>query len=501
MTADDIPLVKEVKPPTVTKAPPAGRKFPCSACGAKLDFDPTSRALKCPYCGHVEQIEATSDVEERDYEGYLKNHEGAEIAAIPGRSEQVRCTGCGAMVLLEDKMATDKCPYCATHLENQPEAAEAMIAPESLLPFEVDSRKARAEFALWIAGRWFAPGELKKLADLGQLSGVYVPFWTYDSMTYTSYTGQRGDDYQDVEHYTTTDADGKTTTSSRSVTRTRWSWVSGEVQHFFDDVLICASKSLPQDLVVSLEPWDLPSLEGFKPEFLCGFKTERYAVGLEDGFQFAREIMDPYIRNLCCQDIGGDHQQLDKVRTKHLGVTFKHLLLPVWVASYRYRDQLFQILINARTGEVVGHRPYSVAKIVSLVVAIAVLALLLFFLISSARGAPPANSQADQLGREYVPITARADRSPSTAALTMPPAYPAPSPTGYKPQKLGEARETGSRRIRTGELPRASGPTKTASGKNRPCHTRSICGSPSATAFATNGGRTWRNSTLTTPRG
>jgi len=405
------------------------------------------------------------------------------------------------MVLLEDNVATDKCPFCATHLENKPEAAEAMIAPESLLPFAVDSRKARNEFSVWIAGRWFAPSELKKLADLGQLSGVYVPFWTYDSMTYTSYTGQRGDDYQDVEHYTTTDADGKTTTNTRSVTRTRWTWVSGEVQHFFDDVLICASKSLPQDLVVSLEPWDLPSLEGFKPEFLSGFRTERYAVGLEDGFKYAREVMDPYIRNLCCRDIGGDHQQLDKVRTKHMGVTFKHLLLPVWVASYRYRDQLFQILINARTGEVVGHRPYSFAKIVSLVIIIAVFALLLFLLISRAHGASPNDSCVDQPGRAYAPITARADRNPSTAALTIPPAYPAPSPTGYKPWRPGEARETGSRIMRTGELPRASGPTKTASGRKRPCHVRSMRGSPSAIARATTGGRTSCKSTLTMPRG
>ena len=110
------------KPPTMTKAPPAGRKFPCPACGAKLDFDPSSKALKCPYCGHVEQIQHDTDgVEEHDFDAYLKHHAGIDKTAIPGRSEQVRCTGCGAVVLLEDKVATDNCPYCSTHLENKPE--------------------------------------------------------------------------------------------------------------------------------------------------------------------------------------------------------------------------------------------------------------------------------------------------------------------------------------------------------------------------------------------
>jgi hypothetical protein len=60
------------------------------------------------------------------------------------------------------------------------------------------------------------------------------------------------------------------------------------------------------------------------------------------------------------QDIGGDHQQIATLNTRHLGVTFKHILLPIWIASYRYREQLYQIMVNARTGEVVGRRPFSV---------------------------------------------------------------------------------------------------------------------------------------------
>jgi DNA-directed RNA polymerase subunit RPC12/RpoP len=385
MSSDEASERRE-NPPVVTKAPPAGRKFPCKKCGAKLDFDPSSRALKCPYCGFVEAIAADGPaVQEHDFEAHIQHHAGAYVT-ISGRSAQVRCTGCGAIVLLEDRVATERCPYCSTHLENKPEEAEAMIAPESLLPFGIDQRHARQAFNQWIAGLWFAPNELKQLANLGQLSGVYIPFWTYDSMTYTNYTGQRGDDYRTTESYTETNADGSTSTKTRTVTRTNWTWVSGEVQHFFDDVLVCGSRSVPDDLVTTLEPWDLGKLEPFKPEFLSGFTTERYAVGLEEGFGVARTIMDGTIRQLCCQDIGGDHQRLDEVNTKHLGVTFKHLLLPVWLASYRYHDKLFQILVNARTGEVVGRRPYSVAKIVSLVLAIILAAAVVLFFVSRAKG-------------------------------------------------------------------------------------------------------------------
>src|SRR6188508_594943 len=121
----------DTKPNNETTAP---RKFPCPACGAKLDFDPKVQALHCPYCGHQEKIEAAEGdiVEERDFEEFL-SHAAKEETTIAGRSNEVRCTGCGAIVLLEDKVATDRCPFCTTHLENAPQTAAAMIPPESLL--------------------------------------------------------------------------------------------------------------------------------------------------------------------------------------------------------------------------------------------------------------------------------------------------------------------------------------------------------------------------------
>ena len=392
--AEPLPVERVEQDPSMTRKPPEGRKFPCRQCGARLDFDPSHKALKCPYCGFEEKIEASkAGVEEQDWDAYWKNHEDKETV-LAGRSSQVTCGGCGAVVLLEDKVQTDKCPYCATHLENKPEAAKAMIAPEGVLPFKVPERDAVHAFNGWIASRWFAPSTLRQFANLGKLNGLYVPYWTYDSMTYTFYTGQRGDDYTVSETYTETDANGNTVTKTRNVTHTRWTHVSGQVQHFFDDVVICASKGLPEPLVRSLEPWDLPKLEGFQDSYLSGFQTERYAVGLKEGFGKAQAIMDNAIRGLCCQDIGGNHQRLETVQTQHVGITFKHMVLPVWAAAYRYQDQAYRILINGRNGKVVGTRPYSVIKIVMLVLLIlALVGIIAFIVMQSQRGpnqgAPP----------------------------------------------------------------------------------------------------------------
>lgn len=356
-------VVPAVNPVAITRAPPTGRKFPCPSCGARLDYDPNAAGLKCPYCGFTEEIrkEDAPEVVEKNFLEYLARQEAGGVV-LEGRTSQTRCGGCGAVVLLEDRVATEACPFCATHLENQPEAAETMIPPESLLPFAVDIRRAREAFTLWIHSLWFAPTELKVVANLGQLSGVYLPYWTYDAMTHTFYQGQRGDNYQTTEWYT--DSEGKQ--KSRTVTRTNWTWVSGEVRHFFDDVLVCGSKSVPGDLVLKLEPWELDKLDGFKPDYLSGFKTERYAVGLREGMDQARERMEPTIDSLIRRDIGGDHQRISSKDTRYTAITFKHLLLPVWIAVYRYHEKSFQILVNARTGKVSGYRPWSWLKILRL---------------------------------------------------------------------------------------------------------------------------------------
>lgn len=384
----DLPRAKPVvKAPTVTKAPPTGRKFPCPQCGARLDFDPSARGLSCPYCGYHEEIlrEADAEVAESDYQDYLTREEG-KGKAIPGRSTETKCTGCGAVVLLEDKVATDRCPFCGTHLESKPEAARAMIPPEAVMPFAVDLRGARESFDRWLSGLWFAPSELRRVAALGRLTGVYLPFWTYDAMTYTFYDGQRGDDYQDTEWYTVTLPDGRTEQRSRTVTRTRWTSVSGEVDHFFDDVLVCNSTSLPADLIDDLGNWLLDEIEPFQPAYLSGFTTERYALGLKEGFQAAKGLMQPTIDSLIREDIGGDHQRIDAKRTRYSAVTFKNVLLPVWVAVYRYRERTFQVLVNGRTGRVTGYRPWSAWKIAGLVALVLLVVGVIFGLLMAFGG-------------------------------------------------------------------------------------------------------------------
>ena len=139
--------------------------------------------------------------------------------------------------------------------------------------------------------------------------------------------------------------------------------VRGRVARFFDDVLIVASKALPEKFRQALVHWDLTRLEPYNPEYLAGFRSEAYTIELEEAYGEAREIMDRQILRDVRFDIGGDKQRVEHIDTDIRDVTFKHILVPVWIAAYRYRGRAFRFVVNGQTGQVIGERPWSAWKI------------------------------------------------------------------------------------------------------------------------------------------
>jgi len=147
------------------------------------------------------------------------------------------------------------------------------------------------------------------------------------------------------------------------VQKVRWYPASGRVARFFDDVLVLASRSLPKRFTDALEPWDLSELVPYSPEYLAGFQAEGYSIELNDGFTEAREKMDRVIARDVRFDIGGDRQRIHNIDTTLSDVTFKHILLPIYMAAYKYHGKSYRFVVNARTGRVQGERPYSAWKI------------------------------------------------------------------------------------------------------------------------------------------
>ncbi len=372
----------EVDPTPLPDDAPAGgeKSIACEQCAAELKFAPGVSQLKCPYCDHemrieIDQAELRKAHEEQDFHAAvsaLLDEHSVDTVEV----HTVKCGTCAAETTLDPNIDADECPYCGSSIQRGGEATRKVIAPQGLLPFKVERATARGQFKEWIKSRWFAPNKLKEYSRIDtKLQGVYVPHWTYDSDTVTDYTGQRGEHYWVTEHYT--DSQGKSQT--RRVRKTRWYYASGRVFNSFDDLLVLASESLPRKYAEKLEPWDLEGLMPYQEEFLSGFKAENYSIDLATGFQTAREMMEPTINRTIRRDIGGDEQRISSKDVQYNTITFKHVLLPVWVSAFRYNNKVFRFLVNARTGEVQGERPWSWAKItLAVLVGIALIAGIVF---------------------------------------------------------------------------------------------------------------------------
>jgi uncharacterized CHY-type Zn-finger protein len=346
----------------------------CPNCGASLSYKPGTASLVCEYCGSFFEIKtgnaSPADAQkENDLSVALAS--GWQAAQAQTQTFVVKCPACGAQMALEKNMFSSECAFCGSPITVQPDL-HAVASPQAVLPFKLDKNTATASFSTWLRKLWFAPNDLKKAASGDRFNGVYLPFWTFDADTWTAYRGERGD------HYTETRRNSKGETER--VTRTRWSSVSGRVGRLFNDILVTASRALPDKYLNSLEPWDLDNLVPYDHRYLSGFKAEVSQVDIASGFEGAKNVMAFTIEQDIHRDIGGDEQRVSDMRTQYDRTTYKYILLPVWLSVFRYSDKIYRFVINARTGEVHGERPYSPIKIALAVLAALIIIVLVIYL-------------------------------------------------------------------------------------------------------------------------
>lgn len=382
---------------------PRDREFPCASCGGKMLYEPGTDSLACAQCGTTRRFEIPPvAIEEIDYESTL-----ARLAASEDHDDEivVHCESCGADVRMDKNIVSQDCAFCGTPIVAEGHSRKH-IRPKSLVPFVVPLKDAQDLFVKWLKGLWFAPSSLKRIAAIeSRPFGVYIPHWTFDARAETDYTGMRGDVYY-VTQTVTVMVNGKQERRTQQVAKIRWTPASGHVRNHFDDILIAASQSLPESVLDSLGDWALapgrvrrakpgwhaqrlgvehgsasestpnpaPIGSGLAPytdEFLSGFRAESYTVALEPAFAEARDRARPAIEATIRSDIGGDQQQITSMRPVFDDITFKHILLPLWISAYRYSGKTYRFAINAQTGRVHGDRPYSAWKIAALVLGIA----------------------------------------------------------------------------------------------------------------------------------
>lgn len=334
-----------------------------------MTWSPDADALSCEYCGKSMPVpRADAGIVERPLEdaGGAARGLGLELRAV-------RCGNCGAIFDFDDKATSSSCVFCGSANVLAQEANRNALRPESLIPLDVGREAAEANFKKWIHGLWFRPDALKQLARFDAL-GVYVPAWTFDANVHSDWSADAGYYYYDTQLVPVM-RNGKLRMELRRVQKVRWEPAWGRRDDTYDDLLVHASKGLPEALAKKLGAYDTKALVPYRPEYLAGWRAEEYQIDLADAWTLAKERIVATQQSRCASDVPGDTHRSLRVQNDVRDVRWKHVLLPLWSLSYTHGGKRYTVLIHGQTGRVEGDAPLSWIKILLLVLFVLAAAL------------------------------------------------------------------------------------------------------------------------------
>jgi DNA-directed RNA polymerase subunit RPC12/RpoP len=341
----------------------------CKNCGAQVTWDPDEDALVCAYC----QTSVRVPRAEAKIVEHTLSEAGSAARGLGVEVRVSRCQRCGAQVTFDERTTSKTCVFCGSAQVLEQSANRNAIRPESLIPLDVGRATVEKEFRTWLAGLWFRPNALQSLRDFGAV-GVYVPFWTFDARVHSDWSADAGFYYY-VTEPTVVIVNGRPSVRMQQVRKVRWEPAWGARDDVYDDLLVHASKGLPEKLSAELGRFDTKALVPYRPEYLAGWRAEEYAVDLEAGFQVAQKSIETTQSARCGGDVPGDTQRELRVQNRLADVRWKHVLLPVWSLTYAFAGKDYAVLVHGQTGKVVGEAPYSWIKILLLALGIAIAVL------------------------------------------------------------------------------------------------------------------------------
>ncbi len=364
---DQSRLVENPDAPDVRR--PAGeieeaqaQTYACPKCGGRMAFDVQQSDLACSYCGYVKETEKrlASDSAEQVMDFIMPTTRAYGWAQSQQRAE---CSACGAITMLPPGQTADRCANCGSNRFVQSRQVMELIDPQVMALPRIDAKEAAKRARQWLGKGIFAPDDLLLKASGGlHLMPAYYPFWTFDGTLEVNWSCE---------------------VNVGSNNRTEWEHISGAEYEIFDDVLIPGLRKMSISEVRDIEPFNLKDLVEFKPDYLAGWSALTYDAPLSEASNRAQgRIRERVTRFLAMKVAAG--RQIRNLQTgggKWVDMTYKHILLPLYVGNYHYKGKAFRIYVNGQTGKASGEKPHDWVKAaLATAMGILLLALIIFVL-------------------------------------------------------------------------------------------------------------------------
>jgi len=334
--------------PAQTSPQPDVLDFKCPQCGANTAFSAADGGLTCSYCGYYEaparpaigrraaEFEFTTETMKRAAQGWGEQR------------RELACQSCGAQVSTPADSLTHTCPFCGSHKVIQRQAEQNMLRPSVVIPFKIEAQHCQKIVHEWLGSSWLTPASLRQAAKSAGVNGIYLPFWTFDSLIQANWKAEVG--HSETERYFE-NGEWKTRTVIR------WRWEAGRAQVRIDDLVVCGTDRLSSRLLKEIGQYDLSALADYEPKYLAGLNAKAYDIPLEKAWELGRAEMRERTRQACLAQASTSQVRNFSMDLDFGEESWRYLLAPVYLASYRYEQQIYQVMLNGQTGAISGQRP------------------------------------------------------------------------------------------------------------------------------------------------
>lgn len=326
------------------------QEYKCPCCGGAIAFDSTIQKMKCPYCDTEFDMETLAS-----YDSELKNDQKDDMkwqAASGGEWQEDEasglrsyvCKSCGGEIICDENTAAASCPFCGNPVVMTEQFA-GTLKPDYVIPFQLDKKAAKEALMKHYEGKRLLPKVFKEENHIDEVKGVYVPFWLFDASADVNMR------YKATKVRTWSD-------SKYNYTETRFYSVTRSGSLGFEKIPVDSSTKMPDDLMDSLEPFDLSKAEKFQTAYLAGYLADKYDVEVKKCAKRANSRIRKSAQKAFDATVKGYAtvtKETGSIQLKNRKV--KYALFPVWLLSTTWNGQNYLFAMNGQTGKMVGDLP------------------------------------------------------------------------------------------------------------------------------------------------
>lgn len=326
------------------------QEYKCPCCGGAISFDSKIQKMKCPYCDSEFEIETL-----KDYNAELQEdtEDQMEWDVEPGKEwkeDEVKglrtyiCNSCGGEIVGDENTGASSCPYCDNPVVMTGKFSGA-LKPDLVIPFKLDKKAAKEGLMRHLSGKRLLPKIFKDQNHIDEIKGVYVPFWLFDTdvdakvryrTTKVRVWSDNDYDYTETRHY--------------SVHR------GGYIG--FANVPVDGSSKMPDDLMESIEPYEIKDAVDFQTAYLAGYLADKYDVGAKESIDRANTRVKYSTEEAFQETVTG----YSSVIPENSNITLKdgkvrYALYPVWLLNTTWQGNKYTFAMNGQTGKFVGNLP------------------------------------------------------------------------------------------------------------------------------------------------